>query len=94
MYEEEEVVEDVEELVVYHGGRVQDELEVVDVVVVGGKASPVVLEVYPVDEVEDELWELDDELVVYHGGPVQDELLLVVDGVVVGGKASPVVLDV
>jgi hypothetical protein len=40
------VVEDVEELVVYHGGRVQDELTVVeDDVVVGGKASPVVLEV-------------------------------------------------
>ena len=34
------------ELVVYHGGRVQVELVVVDEdVVVGGKASPVVLEV-------------------------------------------------
>lgn len=34
-----------EELVVYHGGLVHDELLVVDRVVVGGKASPVVLEV-------------------------------------------------
>ena len=34
------------ELVVYHGGRVQDEVVVVnDLVVVGGKASPVVLDV-------------------------------------------------
>jgi len=40
----EEVVEE-EELVVYHGGLVQVELVVVDRVVVGGKASPVVLEV-------------------------------------------------
>lgn len=88
------MVEDVDELVVYHGGRVQDKLVVVDDVVVGGKASPVVLEVYPVDEVEDELWELDDELVVYQGGRVQDELVLEVDDVVVGGKASPVVLEV
>ena len=35
----------VVELVVYHGGPVHDELVVVDRVVVGGKASPVVLEV-------------------------------------------------
>lgn len=34
-----------EELVVYHGGLVHDELVVVELVVVGGKASPVVLEV-------------------------------------------------
>ena len=53
-----------------------------DDVVVGGKASPVVLEVCP-----------DVEIVVYPGGGVQAELL-VVDRVVVGGKASPVVLDV
>jgi hypothetical protein len=34
------------ELVVYHGGRVQDELVVADEsIVVGGKASPVVLDV-------------------------------------------------
>ena len=39
-----EVVEK-EELVVYHGVLVHDELLVVDRVVVGGKASPVVLEV-------------------------------------------------
>jgi len=68
---------------VYQGGRVQGELVLAeDDVVVGGKASPVVLEVNP-----------DVELVVYPGGSVQDELL-VVDRVVVGGKASPVVLDV
>lgn len=42
MYDE---VVEVEELVVYHGGLVHDELLVVDRVVVGGKASPVVLEV-------------------------------------------------
>ena len=30
----------------YHGGLVHDELLVVDRVVVGGKASPVVLDVY------------------------------------------------
>ena len=42
MYEE---VAEEEELVVYHGGLVQVEL-VVDRVVVGGKASPVVLDVY------------------------------------------------
>ena len=77
------MVEEVRELVVYQGGRLQDELVLVeDDVVVGGKASPVVLEVYP-----------DVELVVYQGGDVQAELL-VVDRVVVGGKASPVVLDV
>ena len=70
----------------YHGGLVQVELVVFDRVVVGGKASPVVLEVYPEDEVVE-------ELVVYHGGLVHDEVL-VVDGVVVGGKASPVVLEV
>lgn len=40
------MAEYVEELVAYHGGRVEDELVVVeDDVVVGGKASPVVLEV-------------------------------------------------
>jgi hypothetical protein len=78
------VVGDVDELVVYQGGRVQDELVLTDDhVVVGGKASPVVLEVY-----------LDEELVVYQGGCVQDELLLVVNPVVVGGKALPAVLDV
>jgi len=39
-------VELVVELVVYHGGLVQDELVVVnDDVVVGGNASPVVLDV-------------------------------------------------
>ena len=77
------MVEEVRELVVYQGGRVQDELVLADDdVVVGGKASPVVLEVYP-----------DVELVVYPGGGGRDELL-VVDRVVVGGKASPVVLDV
>ena len=64
--------------------REYDQL-VVEGVVVGGNASPVVLEVYP-DEVV--------ELVVYHGGRVQDELVVVVDRVVVGGNASPVVLDV
>jgi transcriptional regulator of NAD metabolism len=64
--------------------REYDQL-VVEGVVVGGKASPVVLEVYP-DEVV--------ELVVYHGGRVQDELVVVEEDVVVGGKASPVVLDV
>lgn len=40
------MVEDVKELAVYQGGRVQGELVVVDEdVLVGGKASPVVLEV-------------------------------------------------
>ena len=40
------MVEYVQELVVYHSGRVQDELVLAeDDVVVGGKASPVVLEV-------------------------------------------------
>lgn len=77
------MVEEVRELVVYQGGRVQDELVLTDdEVVVGGKSSPVVLDVYP-----------DVELVVYQGGGVQDELV-VVDRVVVGGKASPVVLEV
>ena len=71
----------------YQGGLVQDEPVVVDRVVVGGKASPVVLEVYPEDEEVE-------ELVVYHGGLVHDEVLLVEDRVVVGGKASPVVLEV
>ena len=63
---------------------VYDQL-VVDRVVVGGNASPVVLEVYP-DEVV--------ELVVYQGGRVQDKVVVVDEDVVVGGKASPVVLDV
>ena len=67
----------------YQGGRVQDELVLVeDDVVVGGKASPVVLEVYP-----------DVELVVYQGGDVQDELLLDVLHSLTY-EASPVVLDV
>ena len=40
------MAEEVRELVVYQGGRVQDELVLADDdVVVGGKASPVVLEV-------------------------------------------------
>ena len=64
--------------------REYDQL-VVEGVVVGRKASPVVLEVYP-DEVV--------ELVVYHGGRVHEELVVVEDDVVVGGKASSVVLDV
>ena len=64
--------------------REYDQL-MVESVVIGGKAPPVVLEVYA-DEVV--------ELVVYHGGRVQDELVVVEDDVVVGGKASPVVLDV
>ena len=80
---------EVEELVVYHGGLVQIEVIVVDRVVVGGKASPVVLEVYTEDDVVEEM-----ELVVYHGGLVQEEVMVVEDRVVVGGKASPVVLDV
>ena len=63
--------------------REYDQL-VVEGVVVGGKASSVVLEVYP-DEVVD--------LVVYHGGRVREEVV-VEDRIVVGGKASPVVLDV
>jgi len=68
---------------VYHGGRVQDELVLVDDDdLVGGNASPVVLEVYP-----------DVEVVEYPGGGNQGELL-VVDRVVVGGKASFVVLEV
>ena len=79
---------EVEELVVYHGGLVQIEVIVVDRVVVGGKASPVVLEVYTEDDVVEEM-----ELVVYHSGLDQVELV-VDDRVVVGGNASPVVLDV
>lgn len=80
-----------EELVVYHGGLVHDELVVDDRVMVGGKASPVVLDVYVYEEEEEVVEE--EELVEYHGGPVQVELV-VVDRVVVGGKASPVVLEV
>ena len=47
---EDEVVEELDELVVYHGGRVQDELLVVEDVVVGGKGLPGVLDVPVEDE--------------------------------------------